>query len=485
MGTFGNTFGNYYTLKTQEEDIKQDDVNTLYIDPTNSNSGRDGSISKPYNSFTEFVIQNNFTYKLKKGTVYTSSSILRVDGKNGVKLTTYGDSTTQPKFQFNGYNPAVYFINSSNCEIDGWEISGSLPVRSLFNSTGGSSESLYNQNNVIKNCVLHTAYYNGTKSGGFGIEASRNNGLKILNCTIYDVAVDGIYTAYCPNTEIANCYIHHINQLYDTNKDQTWSSGDGIQMDGQWNGFHIHHNTIDRSDAKTGNKSSIILASGGASDNSTGIVEYNIFKKNNNVNEHLLIHAGLNIIVRYNIFKEDGLAVNIASKCKNTLIHHNIFYKCGRGIMIGYSSTPKTYVDKIYNNVFYGLTGYNPYSANISPSGGFHIQIDTGVKVDVKNNIHVRTTDNSVAIYRFGTTATATISNNCYGTAATTGSLGSGTNSVIGDPKFIDPINFNFNLQNISPCINKGIDVGLTLDFVENSIPQGTTPDIGCYEHKI
>lgn len=479
MGTFGNTFGSYYVVDTQV----QDEINTIYIDPTNKNNNRNGNINNPYNSFSEFTIQNNYTYKLKNSTTYISSDVLRIDNKNGVKLSTYGNSEMKPKFQFNGYNPALYFINSSNCEIDGWEISGSNAARSLITSTGGSTESTYNKNILIKNCILHTAYYNGTKSGGFGIETYNNDNLKILNCEIFNIAVDGIYARNCINTEIGNCNLHNINQLYETNKDQTWSSGDGIQLDGQWDGFYIHHNIIDRSDSKTGNKSGIILNSAeGVSDNSTGIIEYNIFKKNNNVNEHLLISRGLNIIVRYNIFKEDGLALNIQGKCKNTLIHNNIFYGCGRGIMIGYSSTPKIYTDKIYNNVFYGLTGYNPYSNNISPAGGFHIQIDNGVKIESKNNIHVRTTDNSVSIYKFGTTATTNISNNCYDTISTAGKLGTGINSIIDNPLFVDSNNKDFHLLPNSPCINTGINVGLLEDFDGTSIPQGNNPDIGCYE---
>lgn len=52
------------------------------------------------------------------------------------------------------------------------------------------------------------------------------------------------------------------------------------------------------------------------------------------------------------------------------------------------------------------------------------------------------------------------------------------------DPKFVDPINYDFSLQSNSPCINAGIDVGLTTDFVGNPVPNKLGQySIGAYEY--
>ncbi len=54
--------------------------------------------------------------------------------------------------------------------------------------------------------------------------------------------------------------------------------------------------------------------------------------------------------------------------------------------------------------------------------------------------------------------------------------------SVLGDPRMADAASGNFSLLQDSPCIDKGIDVGLSSDFAGISIPQGAFPDIGAFE---
>ncbi len=54
---------------------------------------------------------------------------------------------------------------------------------------------------------------------------------------------------------------------------------------------------------------------------------------------------------------------------------------------------------------------------------------------------------------------------------------------VITDPLFVSTS--NFHLQVGSPAINAGVDVGLTLDYEGNSVPQGSGFDIGAYEFLI
>jgi len=50
-----------------------------------------------------------------------------------------------------------------------------------------------------------------------------------------------------------------------------------------------------------------------------------------------------------------------------------------------------------------------------------------------------------------------------------------GTDYVIGDPLFVDPANGDFHLQEDSPAIDNGLDMGLPY--------AGSAPDIGAYEY--
>ena len=55
------------------------------------------------------------------------------------------------------------------------------------------------------------------------------------------------------------------------------------------------------------------------------------------------------------------------------------------------------------------------------------------------------------------------------------------TNGLWEDPLMTDPANGDFTLQVTSPCINAGVDVGLTEDYAGNPIVG--LPDIGAYEY--
>jgi hypothetical protein len=48
------------------------------------------------------------------------------------------------------------------------------------------------------------------------------------------------------------------------------------------------------------------------------------------------------------------------------------------------------------------------------------------------------------------------------------------------DPSFVNAAGYDFRLAAGSPCIDTGIDVGLTLDFSGQFV--GGLPDIGAYE---
>ena len=59
-------------------------------------------------------------------------------------------------------------------------------------------------------------------------------------------------------------------------------------------------------------------------------------------------------------------------------------------------------------------------------------------------------------------------------------SLAINDNQINTDPKFIDPIKYNFRLDTLSPAKDAGIDIGVPVD--QDGQPRDAQPDIGAYE---
>lgn len=444
----------------------------VYIDFGNSASGRDGSIANPFNSWSEVTLASNTEYKIKAGTSWTSSSTFTLSGLSNVIITIYGTGD-QPKFNYTGSGYAVHLQNCHSCDIGFFDVDGTTTTHTLFRCTGVDGD--YASNNIFRSSKLHHAH--NASNAGFGIFADRTENLTFIGIDIDDVALDGAYVVRSPGIKVLGGTWTHLNQRYLVNPDQNVSSGDGIQLDGNYDGFHIAGLTIDRSDSGTGNKYCIIANNGdndNHNNNYTGIIEGCIFRTNANVAIAVHLHRANGVKVRYNRFEgiTQGISLQGAS-CTNTIIHHNLFYDCTTGIRVLRNYTaivpngPST-GNKFFNNVFYHVTTYHVYS--------------DGATIEHRNNIHLRADDSGVALYNYSGSS-FTISNNCYGDAATAGTPGTGTNPQIGDPGFVDAANKDFHLQLTSICRNAGIDVDIDEDFDGVAIPQETNPAIGAFEY--
>jgi hypothetical protein len=58
------------------------------------------------------------------------------------------------------------------------------------------------------------------------------------------------------------------------------------------------------------------------------------------------------------------------------------------------------------------------------------------------------------------------------------------SHAVSADPVFVSTTTPDFHLQFSSPCINTGVNVGLTQDYEGNPVPYMGIPDIGAYEYR-
>lgn len=461
--------------------ITLSEIETVYIDPSHDNGTNEkGSMDLPYNSFTDFDILSNHSYLLKRGTTYSSSETIKIAGLENVTLATYGTGA-RPIFAYSGSHgtnaSAIWAINASDFRLYDWEVMGdNKNIFALYRFDGGDD---YNNGVLISGSSFHDSwqtpvYGNPGAQGGFALRIGKLNNFKIINSEIYNVGIDGIYAVDVPGIEIAYNSIRLVNQLYLSEPDQAYSSGDAIQLGGWYGDFHIHHNEIDRSDAAA-NKFNIIFNSApGVSDSASGILEYNTFKTNNQITWAVHIERGKGIISRYNTFAGLTQGIRVAGQyTSDNLIYGNIFYDSTRGVGINSTYLQGTAYPaqgtKVYNNVFYNVLT--------------HIWLGDA-SVETKNNIHYRVGPDDVALYSHGR-GSWLISNNCYSDLDVAGSPGPGRAEVIGDPLFIDPEVYNFELQIDSPCIDAGTTVSLpqAYDRAGVLIPQGKGPDIGAYEY--
>ena len=226
---------------------------------------------------------------------------------------------------------------------------------------------------------------------------------------------------------------------------------------------------------------------------------------------------GSNNIIAYNTLYESNMSTNVTGINKT-----NVINAIALGVDGGYGGTMGN--DKIYGNLVYDFSGigllikgtainvkiFNNVVANVKAAA---YGIEGSNLVTLKNNIGIRTNDPSFNVLLSVKDSTGkTIDNNCWYSPITTVIIqvdGYGndyynntsswstyknmifksgqhfdSNSIISDPRVTDLTNHDFHLQSNSPCIDKGIDVGLKLDLDNIAIPQANLPDIGAFEYE-
>ncbi len=174
----------------------------------------------------------------------------------------------------------------------------------------------------------------------------------------------------------------------------------------------------------------------------------------------------------------EGIVVGAeqSGTAKNITLHHNIVHHVdGDGILVSdCCTTPSGLKEniKIHNNTLYangtnyggGITirasntnGIFVYNNIVSQNSRWQIR-DKGEQADVDHNLINGFQNYDHEIY--------------------------GTEYIDADPLFVDVGNNYFRLQENSPAIDTGIDLGYLLDFDENSIPSNYLPDLGAFEYQ-
>lgn len=148
----------------------------------------------------------------------------------------------------------------------------------------------------------------------------------------------------------------------------------------------------------------------------------------------------------------------------------------------------------VYNNTIYSdstLTNPLIYVTNYdfgSGSGGAIVKNNIlacvncmGISVDADSEPNFISDYN--LFYRSTGTNIGTVNTTTYTNFSDWQTAGYDLHGINADPMFMDFDSDDFRLQRVSSAINAGVDLGLTNDIVNTSIPQGGGPDMGAYEY--
>lgn len=187
-------------------------------------------------------------------------------------------------------------------------------------------------------------------------------------------------------------------------------------------------------------------------------------------------HSTGHEILRNKIYTLTGGTANYGITANNgssVTCAYNLIYDVERGIdsgALGGDGENDSWL--VYNNVFYDCT--QDYGVDVSDNLTWTVQ----------NNIF-RNCNTSDMIAGAG--ATVTGGYNCFEDAAVAGAgtyNDTGTSDLYStDPLFVNAASDNFYLQSTSPCIDAGVDVSLTEDYVGHPIIG--TVDMGAYEFQV
>lgn len=442
---------------TRKTNIKQGLGSVYYIDAINGNDSNNGlSVVTAWKTVrkvneSSFRVGDNILFK--KGTTWNEELIVSSSGglNNPLTYGSYGS----------GVNPIIDATNLSNgidinkknyITINGIDIK-----KANQDGIVSLSSSSYI---VITNCKV-------TNCGGSGIKVwsgsvSSNNWTVVNNEITYN-KINGVdISGYCNNFNIENNIIH----------DNCSSTADDYLAGIKIINPTIYNMTIQNNKVySNGVKNAHYRGAGIWLDTiGTGsIIRYNNCYKNNYVG--IKNEATSNTLIYYNIlYNNNDSGIDVSRICHNCQVYNNTCYANHDGITIigDYPPQSNNMINNlIKNNISVGNISRQLFTAN----GGENIQGGSGNIYT--NNCFGIESSNFIEWGNGGTKSNY---------AAWEASYGGPTHSIQGDSQLVNPIS-DFHLQPSSPCINAGVNVGLTRDFYGNSVPKNGGPDIGAAEY--
>lgn len=166
--------------------------------------------------------------------------------------------------------------------------------------------------------------------------------------------------------------------------------------------------------------------------------------------------------------------------------HYNLVYNEGSGIQAYNFSNVEIYNNVVYNSRTFGLCVHSDGAVvaaadvvknnAVSSATGAHVFFSRVDDPVFDHNTYFPDRSNAFRV-RVGSNYYS------YAFSAWRTFIGGDAGSLADDPKFVDSAGHDFHLQDGSPAIDLGSDVGLTVDFEGTAVPQGDGVDMGAFEH--
>ncbi|MFA6410043.1 MAG: right-handed parallel beta-helix repeat-containing protein [Candidatus Buchananbacteria bacterium] len=166
--------------------------------------------------------------------------------------------------------------------------------------------------------------------------------------------------------------------------------------------------------------------------------------------------------IYYNLISGEYTGIDIFNY-DNVSAHNNVIYNSGLiGLAIAsYDATRPALNNQVKNNIIYFDNPANRYLIAMSETAGTILDHNLYFQNGAEQFL------NNWATLNF---------------SAWKNTLLQDYNSLVGNPLFVDPANFDFRIRPTSLAINGGADVGLSLDYNGLSVPLQTQPEIGAFE---
>ena len=399
------------------------------------NDSNPGTIKKPWKTLDR-VNRNSFnagdTIFFSKNSNFSGVLVISDSGTNDrpIVLTSYGNGHA-PRFN----NPDINNLNGNMIQIQGDYI---------------TVDGLYFHNGVS---VTKEDTINARSIGAVYITLGADHNI-IKNCEMFDCPV-GVQS-YGQHNLITNNYIHDCNRFL---SEPSWGPV-GIMV--ATSNHEISYNRI----SNYTNSGGTYGADGGAIEIDNG--DYH--------KENIYIHHN------WSIGNQGFLEIigweDLSVITENVRVSYNIsddyqqfiFFWSGRNCLVENNTVICTRPQNSRVRVVFSFFDKN----NIIRNNIFV----------VSNNLQVFTGTN---VYGAELYDKQIYSNNLYWSSDETQSdpcgLPLGEGDIVGDPGFVDIDNLNFRLNNTSLAIDAGMDLGYKLDFDDNTVPTGSSPDIGAFEY--
>jgi len=363
--------------------------------------------------------------------------------------------------------------------------------------------------------AANTNWNSGDSPGNIHLLLANN--ITIRNCLIKNSPLNGISISGSSNVIVENNTIQYCAEgILGKSKDDTSEISEYLTVRNN-NISHIGYNHYRLSDDMEGV---------GFNQVNNSIIEHNDISYCGNPEtaiegkgNGIVIYLGSGNKVQYNRvhdYYQSGIVVSTT----NVEVSYNVIYNgssvadsaAAMAWYCGIRASQDGENMKIYNNIIYrqkarSTVGNGHRNANICVFVGPYSTQSTIVKNNIMTELDQSLQngfDHSVVVLEGGTLNLISdynniyrndldtiIYNNYYGNGEYTqaqfstyqNDTGLDANSISNNPIFIDTANNDFHLDSSSPCIDAGINVGLTLDFDGNPVPHGPAPDIGAYEY--